>query len=314
MLSFRYLKDLLWTAVRRYGEHNCSQLAASISYYVLFSVFPLLIFVVAVIGLFLNEDAQTDVVDEVMSLFPLNEDDGRNEVESAVNAVAGGTGQAVGLVGLIGMAWAASGMFGAIRRSLNVVYSEPQYARPWVQQKLIDLGLVLGVGLFLAASIVATAALRVVRNRSEDLAALGDVSEAMGAAWTLVALAVAYVLSFVAFVALYTLVPSRNRNLKAAVPGALLAAFFFEAAKNLFGIYVEHFRDFDVVFGSLGAVAAFLFWVFVSAQIMLFGAEVSRTIQTMEWSAIKQPRLDGFGIPFRVKAFRAVKRLFVREA
>ncbi|MEX0684056.1 MAG: YihY/virulence factor BrkB family protein [Dehalococcoidia bacterium] len=314
MSPFTYAKNVAWAVIKKYSDDGCPQLAASISYYVLFSLFPLLIFVVAVAGLFLDTEAQREVVDRVMDVIPLSQEDGREEVEKAVDSVAGGGGQALGIIGLLGMVWGASGMFGAIRRALNTVYSEPTYSRPWVQQKLVDLSLVLGVGVFLATSVFATGALQVVEERSDDLAWLGDLSDDMGWAWTLAGLAIGYVLSFIAFVVLYTVVPSRNRNFRSAVPGALLAALLFEIAKNLFGFYVANFKNFDVIFGSLGAVVAFLFWVFVSAQIMLLGAEFSRALQMVERSTSKQPRLDGMGVPFRVKAFRTVKRLFVREA
>jgi len=313
MSPFAYVKDIVWTAMKRYGEHGGAQLAASISYYVLFSVFPLLIFIVSLVGIFLDADAQSDVVDEVMSVLPLSEETGRREVESAVDAAAGRGGQALGGLGLVAALWGGSGMFGAIRRSLNIVYEEAAYSRPWVQQKLVDLALVLGVGAFFATSIFATAALRIVQTRSEDLAAIGRLSDDLGFLWTLVSLFVAYLLSLGAFVALYTIVPSRNRNLRSAVPGAILAALLFEIAKNIFGFYVEHFKEFDVLFGSLGAAAVFLFWVFMSAQIMLLGAEFSRALQLVERSTSKQPRLDGFGVPFYVKALRAIKRLFVHD-
>jgi membrane protein len=313
MPPLAYIKDIVWTAMKRYGEHGCAQLAASISYYVLFSIFPLLIFIVAVAGIFLDAGAQRDVVDEVMSTIPLTQGEGRGQVEDAIDAAAGSLGQALGIIGLVGALWGASGMFGAIRRSLNIVYAEPQYSRPWVQQKLVDLGLVLGVGVFFVASIVATGALRVIQARSEDLAAIGRFSEDVGFLWTLASLTVAYVLSFAAFLALYTIVPSRNRNVRSAVPGAILAALLFEIIKNAFTFYVEHFKNFDVLVGSLGAVVIFLFWVFMSAQIMLLGAEFSRALQLVERSTSKQPRLDGFGVPFRVKAFRTIKRLFVHD-
>ncbi len=313
MLSFRFLKDWLWTAVRKFGEHNCGQLAASISYYVLFSIFPLLIFFVSVVGIFLNQSAQRDVVDEVMSVFPLSEEGGRNEVEDAVDAVSGSSGQALGFLGLLGMGWAASGMFGAVRRSLNIIYHEQEFSRPFVQSKLVDLSLVLGVGLFFASSIFVTGALRVIRARSEDLAAVGDLSEELGWAWTLGILAIPFLFSFAAFTFLYAVVPAKNGTLRSAIPGAIIAALAFELVKNLFGYYVQNFSNFDVVFGSLGAVAAFLFWVFISAQIMLFGAEVSRAYQTMEHSAVKQGTFEGMGVPFHLKVWRIVRSLFLRD-
>ncbi|MCH8052191.1 MAG: YihY/virulence factor BrkB family protein [Chloroflexi bacterium] len=312
MLSFRFLKDWLLTAVQKFGEHNCGQLAASISYYVLFSIFPLLIFLVAVVGIFLNESAQADVVDEVMSVFPLSEDGGREDVTGAVDAVSGSGGQALGLIGLLGMVWAASAMFSAIRRSLNIIYHEQEFTRPFVQSKLIDLSLVLGVGLFFASSVFVTAALRVIRARSEDLAAIGDLSEELGSVWTLGVLAIPFLFSFAAFTFLYAVVPAKNGTLQSAIPGAIIAALAFELVKNLFGFYVANFASFDVVFGSLGAVAAFLFWVFISAQIMLFGAEVARAYQTVERSTVKQGKLKGMGLPLHITIWRIVRGLFVR--
>ncbi len=313
MLSFRFLKDWIWTAIQNFGEHNCGQLAASISYYVLFSIFPLFIFLVALAGVFLNEDAQAEVVDEVMSAIPLTEGGGREDVENAVDAVSGPSGQAVGIIALIGMAWAASGMFSAIRRSLNIIFGGKASARPFVQAKLVDISLVLGVGLFLGTSIFVTGLLRVIRARSEDLAAAGDLSEELGFLWTLGLLAIPFLFSFAAFMFLYTIIPAKNGNLQSAIPGAFIAALAFEILKNLFGFYVENFSNFDVVFGSLGAVAAFLFWVFISSQIMLFGAELSRAFQTVEHSAVKQGKLKGMGLPLYITVWRIVRGFFIQD-
>ncbi len=312
MLSFRFLKDWILTAIQKFGEHNGGQLAASISYYVVFSIFPLLIFLVALIGIFLDDEAQADVVDEVMSSFPLSEGGGRGEVEDAVNAISGSSGRALGIIALIGMAWAASGMFSAIRRSLNIIFHEKAFNRPFVQAKLVDLSLVLGVGFFLGTSIVVTTVLRVIRARSEDLAAAGDLSEELGFVWTLGLLAIPFIFSFAAFMFLYTVIPAKNGTLKSAVPGAFVAALAFELVKNLFGLYVENFANFDAVFGSLGAAAAFLFWVFVSSQIMLFGAELSRAFQTVERS-VKQGTFKGMGLPLHIQIWRVVRGLFIRN-
>lgn len=312
MLSFRFFKDWALTTVKNYGQHNCGQLAASISYYVLFSIFPLLIFLVAIVGVFLNDSAQEEVVEEVMAIVPLSEGSGRNEVEQAVDAVSGSSAGALGIVGLVGMGWAASGMFTAIRRSLNTIYHEREHSRPVVMGKLVDLSLVLGVGVFFGSSIFVTGALRLIRSRSEDLAAVGEVSEELGWLWTLGIVAIPFLFSFAAFTFLYAVIPARHGTLTSAIPGAILAAIAFEAVKNLFGFYVENYGNFDVVFGSLGAVAAFLFWVFISAQIMLFGAEVSRAFQLIPHYQVQQGKLEGMDEPLRDKAWRTVKGLFVR--
>src|SRR5690606_9493399 len=81
-------------------------------------------------------------------------------------------------------------------------------------------------------------------------------------------------ISFVAFFMVYWIVPARRLPPKYIVAGALLAAVLFEVVKVGFTVYLENFASYDVVFGSLGAVVAFLFWVFLSANILLLGAEV----------------------------------------
>jgi uncharacterized BrkB/YihY/UPF0761 family membrane protein len=70
-------------------------------------------------------------------------------------------------------------------------------------------------------------------------------------------------------------VPAAKVRLRDVWLGALVAAFLFEVTKVGFSIYLENFSNYDLVYGSLGAVAAFLFWVYLAANILLFGAEVA---------------------------------------
>jgi membrane protein len=308
---YRFLKDLTWNTGKKFFADNCPQLAAAITYYAIFSLFPLLIFVVGVAGLFLNADIQNNIVDDVLKEIPLNQADGRQSVEDAVRAVSGGNAPLFAAIGLLGMLWASSSMFNAIRRALNVVYRDITYQRPWFQQKVIDLTLVLGLGLFFVASVAATTALRVIQARSDDLAWIGRLSNDMGFAWTIAEYAIPFFFSLGAFIVAYTIVPSRSRNLGNALPGALVAAVLFEAVKFGFSFYVTNFRNFDLVFGSLGAVATFMFWVYINSQIMLLGAEVASVYPQVR-NPVSQPRMTGMGLPFHVKVFRAIRSLFVR--
>lgn len=310
---FRFLKDLVWDTGKQFQMDNCPQLAAAITYYVVFSLFPFLIFLTGVVGLVLNEEMRSDIVTEVLKQVPLTGTQGRNDVQDAIDAISGANARALGLIGFGALLWSSSSMFNAIRRALNIIYREPEYDRPWVQQKLVDLTLVLGLAVFFMSSVGATGALRIIESRSEDAAWLGDLSQDVGILWTLATYALGLLFSFVAFVVLYTAVPSRSRNLTNAIPGAIVAATLFELSKYLFGFYVTNFRNFDVVFGSLGAIVAFMFWVYVSSQIMLLGAEVTSVYAQIKGRSSRQPRLDGMGLPWYVKVYRAIRRLFVRD-
>jgi membrane protein len=205
-------------------------------------------------------------------------------------------------------------MFNSVRRALNIVYREPHYGRPWVPQKLIDLGLILGLGAFFVVSVFATAALQIIRARSEHLAWLGNLQQDVGFIWRLAEYAVPALFSLVGFLALYTIVPSRRRHAGDALVGAVVAAVLFQLVTALFGFYVVNFGNFDIIFGSLGAVAAFMFWIYFSSQIMLLGAEVAAVLAEVKEPEATQTRLQGFGRPLRHEVWRAVRSLFVRES
>jgi len=309
---FRFIKTLLQRSAGEFIRDDCGQLAASISYYALFSLFPLLIFVVALAGLLIQDrGVQADIVDEVLKNIPLSEGEGRDSVTDAVRGVADNSKGALGLLGLLGMAWSGSTLFGALRKALNTAFGDAEAKRPFVQQKAIDLALVLALALFFLVSIGATAFLRIVRNRSAELGALGDAADATGLLWDVASYAIPLVFSFIAFTALYCLVPSRLRSPLVVWPGALLAALVFEAAKLGFSFYLENFTSYDVVMGSLGAVAAFLFWLYVSANIMLFGAEVAAEYPAVPGAGYKQPVMQGLKPPLTQRAWDAFRSLFV---
>jgi membrane protein len=310
---FRFVRTLLQRAAGEYLRDDCAQLAAAISYYALFSLFPLLIFVVAVAGLLIQDQGvRDDIIDEVLKNIPLNEGEGRDTVAEAVRGVGDAGSGALGVIGLAGMAWSGSALFGALRKALNAVFDDAEFRRPFFQRKAIDLTLVFALGVFFLISIGTTAFLRIVRNNSAQLGSLGDAAEGAGFLWDAASYALPMVLSFIAFTVLYCIVPSRPRSPLVVWPGALVAALAFEAAKLGFSFYLENFSNYDVVFGSLGAVAAFLFWIYISSNIMLFGAELAAEYPRVPEAGYKQPELIGVKPPLRQRAWEAVRGLFVR--
>ena len=189
-----------------------------------------------------------------------------NSVTDAVRGVADYGNGALGFVALAGMAWAGSSLFGALRKALNITFDDSESKRPFVPQKAIDLSLLLVLLVFFLASVGATAFLRIVRSNSSELGALGDAAADSGLLWDAASYAIPLVFSFIAFAALYCHRAQPRAVASCQVwPGALVAALAFEAAKLGFSFYLERFSNYDVVFGSLGGVAAFLFWIYVSA-------------------------------------------------
>lgn len=311
--AFRVSKTLAAQSVKEFMEDNCTQMAAAISYYVLFSLFPLLIFLVGVTGMLLQDSKlQGEIIDVVLDNIPLSEEEGRDDVTRAVEGVAGTASGALGVFGLLGMAWSGSNMFGVIRRSINQAY-DLEYMRPLVQQKLLDLAMVVGLGVFFLLSIGATAFLRSVREFSADLGALGRAAEDAGFVWDWAAVLVPFALSFLAFLVLYWVVPNTKVRPQDVWPGALVAAVLFEIGKSAFAIYLQNFGNYDAVFGSLGAAAIFLFWVYVSANILLFGAKVASEYPRVLRGDYDAPPAPQETLPLREKVRKTVRGLFVHD-
>ncbi|MGH2610624.1 MAG: YihY/virulence factor BrkB family protein, partial [Tepidiformaceae bacterium] len=261
-------------AAGEFGRDHCSHLAAGISYYALFSIFPLLVFIAGVAGLVLQDaDAERDLVDAILDSVPVDEDEGREDIEEAVHDLAGSSSGLLGLIGLVLTAWSASTMFGAVRRSISIAY-DVEVHRPFVQQKLVDLGLLLAVAPFFLLSIALTGLVAFARDAAGDVSGLEWVADRR-IAWGLVGVAISAGLSFLAFFVLYWLVPPVKVRAGDVWLGAAVAALLFEGVKAGFSLYLSYFGNYDVVFGTIGAVAGFLLWVYFSANILLLGAEIA---------------------------------------
>ena len=272
-------------AVQAFGEDRCSHMAAAISYYALLSLFPLLILLVSLLGIFLRSSSlQKDLVNQVLDVLPLSQDKGADEVWQAVRAVAS-VSVPLSLVGLLGSAWSASAMFGAIRTSLNVAW-DSKSRRSLIRQKLLDLAMVAGVGVFFLLSIGATALFRATQGARADL--LGPLSNDSFFFWRAVSFAVPALLSLGAFAALYRFVPSAPVKMAGVWAGAATATVLFELAKNGFSYYLANFGHYDLVYGSLGAVVTFLVGLYLSAAVLLFGAEVAS-----EYPKVTAGKYDG---------------------
>ncbi len=274
MLSFARLRTLVTRAGGEFGRDHCSHFAAGIAYYAVFAIFPLLLFVAGIAGLVLQDsDAQEELVDAILDSVPLDEDEGRGDIERAVHDLAGRSSGVIGLIGLVLTAWTASSFFGAVRRSISVAY-DVEVRRPFLQQKLVDFGLLLAVAPFFLVSIGLSAAIAFTRESASDTAGLEWIADRR-IAWSLVGMGLSGCLSFLAFFVLYWAVPPVPVRPADAWPGAVVAAVLFEIAKAGFSVYLSNFGNYDVVFGTIGAVAGFLLWVYFSANILLFGAEIA---------------------------------------
>ena len=284
---WRDVRVLVRETVREFGADQCPQLAAGISYYVLFSIFPLALLFLAISGLVLaNEGLREDLINNLFDALPLSEGEGREDLEGAIGGLTTGISVA-GLFSVVGLMWSASGMMGALRRALNQAW-DTDYRRPFLHGKLLDFVMVMSLGVLVSLSVGTTIFLQVARRVSDDLSdALGPLGSGATLSLEVVAVTVPLLISFVTFMVVFKFVPSVKTRYRSIWPGALLAAVLFEGVKNGFAVYLRNFGNYDAVYGSLGTVVVFLFFVYISANIMLLGAEMAA-----EWPRVTHGYYD----------------------
>jgi membrane protein len=262
---FGHLVRAVTAAVKAYSEHFGPQIAAAISYHVLFSLFPLAIIAVAAAGLVLQDDQRRETfTDWVLEQIPLAADAGV-DLEAAIDGLAGPLSVA-GLIAIVGLLWSASGMMASIRRGLDAAFSDAR--RPAVQGKLVDFLLVLATGLVLLGAVGLAIVARLVERLEAIVAGPDVVSEALRVIQPLV-------LVFAAVLCLYRYLPVEKPRFRDVWLGALLAAIAIVAVNIGFSFYLAHFGDYNVVYGSIGAALAFLVVVYLTASVFLLGAELS---------------------------------------
>ncbi|MDE2966748.1 MAG: YihY/virulence factor BrkB family protein [Chloroflexota bacterium] len=281
------LQLLAKRSVSEFLDDHCAQLAASMSYYVFFSLFPLAILVVSIAGVLLTDDGlREEVVDGLFELLPLQSGAGKEDLEELIEPIADGR-SAVGVISILGLIWAATGMMSALRFSLDTAW-DLEFRRPFVRGKLVDLGLVLGVGGLLTISIGATAVLQVGRDVSDSVAdSLGPFGSEASGLFRLFAVLLPFLLTWTTFTIIYKVVPSVTTRIRDVVAGALVGALLFEALKHGFAFYLRNFSNYDAVYGSLGAAIALLFFVYLAACVLLFGAEIAA-----EWPRVMYGHYD----------------------
>lgn len=283
----RHARQLVQRSASEFFEHGGPQAAASVSYFALFSLFPLAIVTVAVYGLFLGgEEARQRVVEFVLDRVPLDRVEGSRGLRQALSSVTGNA-TAFGLVGMAALIFSASALMGAIRGVVNTAWDVSDF-RPPLLGWLLDVVLVFGLGLVVTLSTGLTVLTRLVVSAGAEL------QDALGlAGWGLPRLLLTLgqvtpvLVSFVVFAFIYRVIPAADVRLRDVWPGALLAALGFELVKVGFSFYLANFARYGAVYGSLGTVVAFLVFVFLAANVMVLGAEAAS-----QWRGVREGRED----------------------
>ena len=253
-------------------EDNLMDWAAALTYYGLLSLFPALIALVSIVGLFGDPESTTQKVTDVVT--QIGPESAAQTFSGPIESITSNRGAAgiLFVVGLLTALWSASGYIGAFMRASNVIYETPE-GRPFWRlrplQILVALIMVILLAL-LALALVLTGPL------AEAVAEPLGIGDAAVTAWDIAKWPVMLAVVVAMIAVLYYASPNvKLRGFRWVTPGSIVAVIVWLIASAAFAFYVANFGSYDKTYGALGGVVVMLVWLWITNLALLFGHELN---------------------------------------
>lgn len=250
-------------AAIRFAEHEGFMSAAAIAYYAFLSLFPFSILLL-VIARRLLRPAEAIVQYRALLDHYLP---GVTAFLQINTMPLQGQLTVLRIIALVTLIWTGSGIFAVTGRLLDRAWHIKQKGRLWVKRRLLALPIAIMALILIALSLVGSTAWRLL-NRLDFLNGISWVTQ-------IISLVIILALNTLFFGLAYWSLPSAQVRWREVLPGSILAAILWEGAKFAFTLYLSNLRLFNVVYGSVATIAAFLIWAYLSGCIVLFCGELN---------------------------------------
>lgn len=272
--STRTLPHYLWAAGQNFNRYGTSQ-AAALSYYAIFSIFPLTLLMAVAVNSVLGPVAGTEQIASGLRLFLPDQATVTMLQNSIQEAMAQrGTFTVVALGSLL---WSALGLFYNLSRSLDIIFQVPSSRSMW-RQRLLAFAMTVILIILVGGSFVTFGLLRLLTVFFLERPSL----------WISIGtLFLPFSLNIVIFVLLFRFVPARKVQWEAIWPAAIFGAAGWEVAKAGFAWFLENLANFADVYGSIATVIVLLTWAYVTSSVFLLSAELCARLN--EWLMEHQP-------------------------
>jgi membrane protein len=268
----------IWRVLKEsFGEwnrDNASRLAAALAYYTIFSIAPLLILVIAIAGLFFDATSvREQLMGQIQALVGTDGADFLRSVLDNANQPGEQSGWVASAISVGLLILGATGVLTQLQTALNVVWNVK--AKPelgfWgvLRKRALSFGMLLGIGFVLLVSLMLSA---IVAGFSSYL---NNLAPGLDAAGQLLSFLVSFGVTTFVFALIYKFVPDVNISWGDVWFGGIVTALLFSLGKTLIGLYLGN-NSFGSTYGAAGSVVILLVWVFYSAQILFFGAELTQ--------------------------------------
>ena len=286
MKGLRLIGLAAWRGVGELYNSEGLTHAASIAYYALLSLFPFLLLVLSIVGTFTAEQADRDaVVQFVFRYFPRQFDFMTRQFDAFR-----GQSFRLGIGGFLALMWASLGVFNAISSAVDHAWGVER-RRSFLMHRLVSFLMMMSAGVIFMLALALASVSRLaetnwlwgVVERNGWFVWLTKVTADYGAT--------ALLIGCVAL--LFYFIPNTTVRFRYVWPGAILTGLLWRGALAGFSWYASDVAAWSVVHGSIAAVVIFLFWIYVSAVILLYGVEMTAAYVRLRSAALKHPAIAG---------------------
>lgn len=269
--------------LKGWWNDNVSRLGASLAYYTLFAIAPVLIVAIAIAGLVFGQDAvRGQIVHQVDGLIGM---EGGRAVQALLQGASNhSAGVLATVLGSITFLLGATGAFLELQYALNTIWRVAPKAsaglRDFLLQRLVSFGLVVAIGFLLLVSLAVSAALAAFSGW------LNARVPGMAFLWMAVNLIASIAVSTLLFALVYKVLPDVDLDWPDVWIGAVITAVLFGIGKTVIGLYIGHSSTASS-YGAAGSVVVLLLWVYYSTQVVLLGAELTRAFTASRRGAPK---------------------------
>jgi membrane protein len=262
-------------ALSEFSKDDCTDLAASLTYFAVLSLFPALLAMVSLLGVFGQGEATTRAITDFLDQYAPAEL--VTLLQNPINNLTTSTGAGIALLtGLVGALWTASGYTGAFGRAMNRIY-EVEEGRPiWKLRPvniLVTLLLVIMVAVIMLMVLISGGIAQFVG----DLVGLGDTAVTV---WNIAKWPVIVVLAVVLIAVLYYFTPNvQQPKFRWLSPGSAIALVVMALAGLAFFFYVSNFASYNATYGIIGSVIILLLLLWIMNNVLLLGAEIDAEIE-----------------------------------
>lgn len=265
---------ILRHALNNFNLMRGAQAAASLAYYGLFSIFPLLLAVVSVGSMFLEgELVKVELLEIINQWIPISADTVNNQITSVLNMRG-----PVTIVAVVSLLWSGSNVFEKIIANVNRAF--PKGSRPgFLKSRGMALLIILLMILLFSASLVFSTVVNIFTSTENALFGQLITSTKAWVDWLRI---IPLVLKVLLFLAVYSWIPqSTNILFKARLVGSVVTAVLWELSSRLLGWAISSgFTNYEIIYGSLASIIALMFWLYLSGYILFFGAHLVHAIDT----------------------------------